>query len=294
MTSFSSSSSLKVVMAPPSARRLVALLPFVLLLSTATIQCDAFDLHAGFVPSSSLYKLNHQPSTRRSTSTPIEHCYRASSSTQVSARRRNTNNSNDDNRNNSNDALALPASGASSFWSRPRDENTYISYESSELIDSPESSITPRNIIVSEHTGLVTPKFKLQYTCKICSTRNSHTVTRMAYRKGVVIAMCKGCESKHLIADNLGWSNYDGGFAFDKGETDIEKYMLNRNEEMKKSTGGREVDVDGEVEEALQEDIVLRVQKEVFDLENALHQEKGRGENIISEVIGGEESDNWN
>lgn len=53
--------------------------------------------------------------------------------------------------------------------------------------------------------------------------------------------------AKHLIADNLGWHNYIGGF---EGEPDIEQYLASR---------GREDDV-------------KRVSPEVFELEQLLDQ----------------------
>lgn len=55
-------------------------------------------------------------------------------------------------------------------------------------------------------------KFQLQYTCNICEARNHHLVSRVAYRQGVVICTCKGCGSQHLIADHLGFTDYEGGF----------------------------------------------------------------------------------
>eukprot|EP00579_Thalassiosira_antarctica_P001110 CAMPEP_0201866110 /NCGR_PEP_ID=MMETSP0902-20130614/795_1 /ASSEMBLY_ACC=CAM_ASM_000551 /TAXON_ID=420261 /ORGANISM="Thalassiosira antarctica, Strain CCMP982" /LENGTH=247 /DNA_ID=CAMNT_0048391011 /DNA_START=44 /DNA_END=787 /DNA_ORIENTATION=+ len=164
---------------------------------------------------------------------------------------------------------ALPPIGASSFWDRPQDENTYANNAKNS-----ESN----GIIISEHANLVSAKFKIQYTCKVCSTRNSHSVTRIAYRNGVVIAQCKGCPSKHLIADNLGWSNYIGGFDFDNGERNIETYMENREQEARENgMGGEEVN-----------DLVMRVNRDVFDLETILY--KGKEENVLS-VKGAEEDD---
>lgn len=96
----------------------------------------------------------------------------------------------------------------------------------------------------AEPVGLVAHKFELQYTCKICETRNSHNVTRLAYRKGLVITFCKGCDAKHLIADNLGWTGQ-----FNNGDTSIEDYY---------ETVGRG-------------DEVNRVSKDVYDLEQNLY-----------------------
>mmetsp|Transcript_14689 Transcript_14689/g.31917 ORF Transcript_14689/g.31917 Transcript_14689/m.31917 type:complete len:261 (+) Transcript_14689:51-833(+) len=161
---------------------------------------------------------------------------------------------------------ALPPIGASSFWDRPQDENANAN--TNDLSQADSSNTKKNGIIISEHTNLVSAKFQIQYTCKKCLTRNSHMVTRVAYRNGVVIAQCKGCVNKHLIADNLGWSNYIGGFDFDNGETDIEMYMKNRDQE------ARENGVVGEKEN----DLVMRVNQEVFDLENILY--KGKEENM--------------
>lgn len=103
-------------------------------------------------------------------------------------------------------------------------------------------------------------KFQLQYTCNICETRNAHSVSRLAYRQGVVIARCKGCDSQHLIADNLGWTDYDGGFRGNKTNT-IEDYFAN-DETVK----------------------VNRVSTEVFELEKIL-----QGYNVQSGAIMGDD-----
>jgi len=50
-----------------------------------------------------------------------------------------------------------------------------------------------------------TDRFLLEFTCNVCDTRNSHSISRHAYGKGTVIATCPGCKTGHLIADNLNW-----------------------------------------------------------------------------------------
>merc|ERR1719401_50798 len=62
-----------------------------------------------------------------------------------------------------------------------------------------------------ESSSIVSPKITLQYTCEKCETRNEVKMSRLAYRKGLVIARCKGCNANHLISDNLGWTNIMDG-----------------------------------------------------------------------------------
>lgn len=157
----------------------------------------------------------------------------------------------------------LPAFGASSF------SNQSIEISSGES-PSPNGD--------SSDAAFVSPKFKLQYTCNVCDTRNSHMVSRMgklakffqwinecifkvgvdfcqlnrrlplclpfftAYRSGMVIAICKGCKSKHLIADNL---NETSGL---DGDCNIEDYFRTKG----------------------MEDSVMRVTPDVFNLEQIL------------------------
>lgn len=94
-------------------------------------------------------------------------------------------------------------------------------------------------------------KFELQYTCNVCETRNCHKVSRVAYRKGVVIATCKGCSTQHLIADNLGFTNL-----WNKEEHGtIEEFFANKG----------------------MDDTVNRVSKDVFDLEKVLGHDSDSG-----------------
>lgn len=71
-----------------------------------------------------------------------------------------------------------------------------------------------------------------------------------AYRNGVVISICKGCDANHWIADNLGFADYPGGF---EGDSNIEEYLAKR---------GLEANVN-------------RVSEEVFELEQFWERTQG-------------------
>lgn len=60
-------------------------------------------------------------------------------------------------------------------------------------------------------------RFDMQFTCKLCDTRNEHSISRRAYTKGTVIVTCPGCDATHLVADNLNWIEDDF--------VNLEKYM---------------------------------------------------------------------
>lgn len=67
---------------------------------------------------------------------------------------------------------------------------------------------------------------KIQFTCKICDTRNEKYFSKAAYTKGVVIIRCDGCSNQHLIADNLNW--------FKLGKRNIEEILAEKGIAVKK------------------------------------------------------------
>lgn len=76
-------------------------------------------------------------------------------------------------------------------------------------------------------------KMQMIYTCKVCSTRNSQTISKQAYTEGVVIVRCSGCQNNHLVADNLGW--------FKDKKTNIEDILREKGETVQRVSLGNEI-----------------------------------------------------
>ncbi|EMG47278.1 ZIM17 Mitochondrial protein import protein ZIM17 [Candida maltosa Xu316] len=58
----------------------------------------------------------------------------------------------------------------------------------------------------------IDPELLLQFTCNICNNRSSHHISKQAYDHGTVLVQCPSCKSRHLIADNLGFIEYNKKF----------------------------------------------------------------------------------
>lgn len=47
------------------------------------------------------------------------------------------------------------------------------------------------------------PQYEMTFTCKACTTRSSHRVSKQGYHHGTVLITCPGCKNRHLISDHL-------------------------------------------------------------------------------------------
>ena len=97
----------------------------------------------------------------------------------------------------------------------PRVMSRKFSSEASNVIEEAEKKTLGK---------LATARMFLQYTCKVCGTRNQKLISKQAYTRGVVLVRCEGCSNLHLIADNLGW------WPDLEGKTNIEQILAEKGE----------------------------------------------------------------
>lgn len=128
---------------------------------------------------------------------------------------------------------AQTASALRPFSSRDNDDITKSEVSSSDLKLAMDAAKEDENTTdsntrtsISDIPGAQTggKKLAIVFTCKVCETRSAKQFTEQAYRHGVVMVRCPGCENLHLIADRLGF--------FEDESWDIEKAMQRMGEQV--------------------------------------------------------------
>jgi hypothetical protein len=109
--------------------------------------------------------------------------------------------------------------------------DTSAMVEESRPVEGKEASVETTATTTTLNIGRIQPKLELHYTCGVCELRSTKQFSRVAYEKGVVIIRCGGCESLHLISDNLGWFG---------DEKNVEEIMRKRGEAVER--GRRDAD----------------------------------------------------
>ncbi|KAG1738849.1 zf-DNL-domain-containing protein [Suillus paluster] len=117
------------------------------------------------------------------------------------------------------------------------------SHPSKPLANSSVSHPSGSSDQIKDDSPIQEARLGIVFTCtaEACSHRSSHTFTKRAYERGIVIVQCPGCKNRHLIADNLGWfkdSTEDGKLR------NIEDLLRARGENVKRGV----LDTDGVVE----------------------------------------------
>jgi len=122
-------------------------------------------------------------------------------------------------------------------WKRDFHASEFHKKEEEEIDIPPTQALDGhKDATTSEHSPSAIPgaqvggrKLAIVYTCTICNTRSAKQFTEQAYRHGVVLVRCPGCQNLHLIADRLGF--------FEDEEWDVEKALANTKQQVKTVTG---------------------------------------------------------
>ena len=106
---------------------------------------------------------------------------------------------------------------------------------------TPSTTRTPTPTPGTTHTAgplpdLERPRYELTFTCRPCSARSSHWITKQGYHKGTVLITCPDCKNRHVISDHLQ--------IFSDESIDVESMMREKGELVRR---GRLVQGDGGV-----------------------------------------------
>jgi protein import protein ZIM17 len=93
------------------------------------------------------------------------------------------------------------------------------------------------------------PSYQITFTCKPCSERSTHVMTKQAYHHGSVLITCPKCKNRHVIADHLNVSLLlchatvtDEMQMFGDDKITIEDLMRERGEVVRKGVIGGDLE----------------------------------------------------
>ncbi|KAM3077274.1 hypothetical protein ACMFMG_003262 [Clarireedia jacksonii] len=99
-----------------------------------------------------------------------------------------------------------------------------IRYYSTPLTNAPASPKSQESSTVRAPQ----PSYDLTFTCKPCSTRSTHRISKQGYHSGSVLITCPECKNRHVISDHLG--------IFGDRKITIEDLMREQGQLVKKGT----------------------------------------------------------
>jgi len=111
----------------------------------------------------------------------------------------------------------------------PKEDNPPQKALPSSSESSPSSSESPT-------TRGQPPSYELVFTCKPCSTRSRHKISKQGYHHGTILVTCPSCRNRHIIADNLK--------IFGDAKVNIEDILRERGQQVKKGTLSEEGDIE--------------------------------------------------
>lgn len=52
------------------------------------------------------------------------------------------------------------------------------------------------------------PSYEMTFTCRVCTDRSTHRITKQGYHHGTILITCPDCKNRHLISDHLKVSSF--------------------------------------------------------------------------------------
>ncbi len=95
-------------------------------------------------------------------------------------------------------ALPFPIAGYSRRFTSTAVSSTTASPTTS---STPSSHAAPNTANTLANTE--TPSYQLTFTCKPCTHRSTHRITKQGYHHGTVLITCPQCHNRHIISDHL-------------------------------------------------------------------------------------------